>query len=89
MPVTIDKETICETLRLDPAKADKVIEQLKALAHEGNLRRILVKNAGGDALIEVPLTVGVVGAALIPVWAAIGAIAALVTDCTITLEKRT
>jgi len=55
--------------------------------HEGNIRRIIIKNEEGKTLIEVPLTLGVVGAALLPVWAAIGAIAALVADCTIVVEK--
>ena len=84
----IDKETIYETLHLDGAKADRVLEQLKQLAHEGNLRRIIVKDAKGETLIEAPLTFGLVGAALAPVWAAIGAILAIVADCSITVEKR-
>jgi hypothetical protein len=55
--------------------------------HEGNIRRIIIKNEEGEKMIEIPLTLGVVGIALLPVWAAIGAIAALVTDCTILVEK--
>ena len=51
------------------------------------MRRVVIKNEEGQTLIEVPLTLGVVGAVLLPVWAAIGAIAALVTDCTIVVEK--
>jgi hypothetical protein len=57
------------------------------LVHEGNIRRIIIKNEEGKRLIEIPLTPGVVGIALLPVWAAIGAIAALVADCTIVVEK--
>ncbi|MEE8332190.1 MAG: DUF4342 domain-containing protein [Acidimicrobiia bacterium] len=69
-------------------KGDELVAKLKELIHEGNVRRVIVKNEKGDVLVEVPLSIGVVGAVLIPVWAAIGAIAALVTDCTITIERR-
>jgi hypothetical protein len=65
-----------------------VIEKIKELIREGNVRRLLVKNAQGVTLIGVPLTIGVVGALLVPVWAAIGAIAAVVSDATIVIEKR-
>ena len=66
---------------------DDLLHKVKELVHEGNIRRIIIKNEEGDRLIEIPLTLGVVGIALLPVWAAIGAIAALVTDCTILVEK--
>ena len=66
---------------------DEVVAKVKELVHEGNIRRITIKNEEGKTLIEVPLTLGVIGAVLLPVWAAIGAIAALVTDCTIVVEK--
>jgi hypothetical protein len=66
---------------------DKLVQQLKELVRQGNIRRITLKNEEGKTLIEVPLTIGVVGAVLLPVWAAIGAIAALVARCTIVLEK--
>jgi hypothetical protein len=69
-------------------KGDELIAKLKDLIREGNVRRVIVKNDDGNTLVEIPLTVGVVGAVLIPVWAALGAIAALVTDCTITIERR-
>jgi len=67
---------------------DDVIKTIKKIVREGNIRRIIIKNEEGKALIEIPLTIGVVGAALLPVWAAIGAIAALVVKCTIVVEKR-
>ena len=57
------------------------------LRHEGNVRRITIKNEQGQTLIEIPLTIGVVGAILLPVWAAIGAIAALAAKFTIVVEK--
>ena len=66
---------------------DDLVAKVKELVHEGNIRRISIKNEEGKTLIEVPLTLGVVGAVLLPVLAAIGAIAALVTDCTIVVEK--
>ena len=66
---------------------EKLVAKLKELLHEGNIRRITIKNDEGKTLIEVPLTIGVVGAVLLPVWAAIGAIAALVTKCTIIIER--
>ena len=86
MPIT--KESLFETLHIDQEGIDRVIEKTKNLVHEGNVRRLLVKNAEGVTLIEVPLTVGVVGAVLVPVWAAIAAIAAMVVDATVIVEKR-
>lgn len=64
-----------------------VVAKLKELVHEGNVRRVIIKNEDGRTLLEVPLTLGVVGAILVPTWAAIGAIAALVTHCTIVVER--
>jgi hypothetical protein len=87
MPTT--KESLFETFHIDEEGVDRVIERIKRLAEEGNARRILVKNRAGVTIIEVPLTLGVVGALLLPVWAAIGAIAAIVTDAVVTVEKRT
>ncbi len=66
---------------------DYLVHKVKELVHEGNIRRITIKNEEGKRLIEIPLTIGAVGILLLPVWAAIGAIAALVTDCTIVVEK--
>jgi len=68
-------------------EGDDLLHKVKELVHEGNIRRIIIKNEEGKELIEVPLTWGVVGTVLLPVWAAIGAIAALVADCTIVVEK--
>lgn len=68
---------------------DELLAKARELVREGNVRRLIIKNGDGTTLIEVPLTVGVIGAALLPVWAAIGAIAALATDCTIVVERRT
>ncbi len=66
---------------------DAVVAKLKELLHEGNIRRITIKNEEGKTLIEIPLTLGVAGALFLPVWAAIGAIAALAANLTIVIEK--
>lgn len=66
---------------------DGLVAKCKELVHEGNIRRITIKNEEGKTLIEIPLMLGVVGAVLLPVLAAVGAIAALVADCTIVVEK--
>ncbi len=66
---------------------DAVIATIKDVLREGNVRRITIKNEEGNTLIEIPLTIGVVGAILLPVWAAIGAIAALAANLTIVVEK--
>ena len=66
---------------------DKLITKIKELVHEGNIRRIAIKNDEGRILIDMPMTLGVVGAILAPQLVAIGAIAALVTHCTIVVEK--
>jgi hypothetical protein len=66
---------------------EMLVAKIKELVHEGNIRRITIKNEEGKTLIEIPLTLGVVGAVLLPVWAAIGAIAALVANLRIVVEK--
>ncbi len=66
---------------------DALLGKIKELLHEGNIRRIIIKNEDGRTLIDMPLTVGVVGILLAPQLAAIGAIAALLTHGTIVVEK--
>jgi uncharacterized protein DUF4342 len=68
------------------AKGGQVIDTLKQLVHEGNIRRISIKQ-DGQVIAEFPLTFGVVGAAVAPALAATGAIAALLTHCTIEVER--
>ncbi|HOX29789.1 MAG TPA: DUF4342 domain-containing protein [Candidatus Paceibacterota bacterium] len=65
-----------------------LVKKIKELISEGNVRRIIIKNEKGETFIEIPLTLAVVGTALIPVWAAIGALAALITNCTIVVERK-
>lgn len=66
---------------------DDLLKKVKEIIAEGNVRRITVRDKSGKNLVELPLTVGVVGAVLAPILAAIGAIAALVTECTIVVER--
>jgi hypothetical protein len=68
-------------------KGEDLVKKVKELVHEGNIRRIIIKDKNGKTLIELPLTIGVVGALLLPALAAIGAIAALVTECSIIVER--
>jgi len=68
-------------------EGDNLLAKVKEIVHEGNVRRIIIKNEEGKQLIEIPLTVGVVGIVLLPVWAAIGVIAAIVTNASIEVER--
>ena len=82
-------ETPKEKVRTEEfhVNGDKLVSRIKELLHEGNIRRVIIKNDDGKVLIDIPLTFGVVGALLAPQLAAIGALAALVTQCTIVVEK--
>jgi hypothetical protein len=66
---------------------EELIAKIKNLVKEGNIRRITIKNKEGKTVFEIPLTFGVVGALIAPQLAAIGAIAALVTEATVVVEK--
>ncbi len=78
-----------EKVRVEEYKVtgDELVHKVKQIVHEGNIRRIIIKTEGGKTLLEFPVTVGVVGIVLLPMWAALGAAAALITDCTIAVEK--
>jgi integral membrane sensor domain MASE1 len=67
---------------------EEVLKKVKELIKQGNIRRIIIKNEKGDTLVEIPLTFAVVGAVIAPVLAAVGALAALVTNCTIIVERK-
>jgi len=67
---------------------EEVLKKVKELIKQGNIRRIIIKNEKGDTLVEIPLTFAVVGAVLAPILAAVGALAALVTNCTIIVERK-
>ncbi len=77
-------ETIKEEIKISGAK---LVGKVKELIKEGNVRRITIKDKTGKELISIPLTIGVVGVVLAPVLAAVGAIAALVGECTISVER--
>jgi len=83
-----DRKTRVEEFELS---GDQVVAKVKELLHEGNIRRISLQTEEGKTLIEVPLTVGVAGATVLtlvaPVWAAIGAVAALVADLRVVVER--
>ncbi len=68
---------------------EKLLATLKAVVHQGNIRRITIRNKDGKNLLVIPVTAGVVGALLLPTWAAVGAVAAVVTECTIIIERVT
>jgi hypothetical protein len=72
-----------ETIKVE---GGQIIDKVKALIHEGNVRRIAIKQ-GEDVVVEFPLTVGVLGAVIAPPLAAIGAAAALLTNCTIKVVR--
>jgi repressor of nif and glnA expression len=64
-----------------------LLARVKELLHQGNVRHILIKNESGKTLLEIPLTLGILGVALIPVYAAVAAIAALAVKCIIEVKS--
>jgi len=83
-----EKKTNREEFRVN---GEDLLKKVKELVAEGNIRRIIIKNRDGKTLVELPLTFGVVGVAaaaiLAPALAAIGALAALVTECSVIVER--
>lgn len=66
----------------------ELVEKIKELIRQGNIRRVIIKNEKGEVVMELPLTIGAVGVLLAPTLAALGAIAALLTNCTVVVEKK-
>lgn len=66
----------------------ELVKKIKELVKEGNIRRIIIKNEKGKEMMEIPVTFAVVGAFFAPVLAAVGALAALMTKCTIEVERK-
>ena len=66
---------------------EKLLSKVREIIHQGNVRRIIIKNHDGTTVMELPLTIGVAGAVLLPIWVAVGAIAALAADYRIAVEK--
>ncbi len=79
-----NKKTKEETFKVE---GDKLLAKVKELIKEGNVRKITIKDKKGKSIIEFPLTIGVVGAVIAPVLAAVGAVAALISECTITVVR--
>jgi hypothetical protein len=79
-----EKRTWTEEVKV---AGEGLVAKVKELVHEGNVRRVTIKNEEGKVVVEFPLTLGVVGALLVPTLAAVGAVAALVTNCTIVVER--
>jgi integral membrane sensor domain MASE1 len=69
-------------------KGEEVIAKIKELVRAGNIRRIILKNEKNETVIEIPLTFAVVGTLIAPALAAVGAVAALLTNCTIVVERK-
>ena len=92
-----EDDKFCPACSAPPAKvtreeytvsASNLIDRVGELLHEGNVTRIIVKDEKGKQLLEIPATVGVIGVVIAPWLAALGVIAALVTNCTIVVERR-
>jgi hypothetical protein len=79
----MQQQSTIETIKV---QGNQLLKQVERLIHEGNVRRIVVKQEG-QTVAEFPLTLGVVGAIVAPVLAAAGAMAALLTDCSIEVER--
>lgn len=67
---------------------DEILTKIKEIIKEGNARRIIIKNDKDETIMEFPLTIGAIGVVLAPIFAAVGTLAALATNCTIIVEKR-
>ncbi len=78
------KKTTEQTFKVS---GEELLSKVKELLHEGNVRKITIIDKNGKELMRFPLTFGVLGTALAPVLAAVGAMAALITECTISVEK--
>lgn len=68
-------------------EGEKLLSKIKEILHEGNIRRVIIKDKEGKVIMEVPMTIGIVGVLIAPQLAAIGAIAALLTEATVVVEK--
>lgn len=80
----MDENSRTEEFHVD---GEKIVAKIKELLHEGNIRRVIIKDKDGKTLMEIPVTFGVVGVLIAPQLAALGAIAALLTEATIVVEK--
>ena len=81
----VSERTVTEEFHVS---GETLTAKIRELLREGNVRRITLKNEEGKTLIKIPLTVGVVGALLLPVWAGVGAIVALAANLKLSVERR-
>ena len=68
-------------------KGAQLLQKTKEIIKEGNVRKITIKDKSGNTILSIPVTIGVIGAVLAPILAAVGAVAALVAECTISVER--
>ena len=80
----MNEKTYTEEFRVE---GEKIISKIKELLHEGNIRKVIIKDKDGKVLMEIPVTIGVVGVLIAPQLAALGAIAALLSEATVVVEK--
>lgn len=80
----MNEHTRTEEFRVE---GEKVVSKIKELLHEGNIRKVIVKDKDGKILVELPVTIGVVGVLIAPQLAALGAVAALLSEATVVVEK--
>ena len=83
-----ERERADERSERHETTGDRLLETVRRLVREGNARRITIRNQDDDVVLTFPLAAGVVGAALLPVWAGVGAVAALLGNCSIEVERR-
>lgn len=89
MPAKSKKSTKQNTTHEEfKVSGDEIVKKVKQLIKEGNARRIIILNEKNKVVMEIPLTIGAVGAVFAPVLAAVGALAALMSNCTIVVEKK-
>jgi len=81
----VPESTFTESFKV---AADQLVDAIKQIIHEGNVRRVIIKQ-DGRTVVEFPITVGVIGTVFAPMLAAVGALAAVLTDCTIEVERTT
>jgi len=79
-----DEKTRTEVFSIS---GEELVSTIKKLVHQGNIRRISIENKDGKTLLEIPLTLGVIGALLLPTLAALGALAAIITECKLVVER--
>ncbi len=83
--MTKEQQTHKEEFKLN---GEELLKKVKQLIHEGNVRRIIIKDKDDKTLAEFPVTIGAIAAVFAPLLAAVGAIAALVSECTLVVERR-